>query len=746
MAGDPLQNIPDDMREALSGAVDFTGGSGEFDPGYSDITLEDVLSGAGLFDAFAPNDEEYALRDQDEGAILSEDMSDEGLVTGSEGYQGPALSPEEISRNLFGQRSPSSAQYYPYPNRGKEAILAWGKDLGAREVPSLYKLDKFQSDGLDVLGNPTVKIKAASGNLFYMNSVRSALARDYAHPDKRPKMHIYPEFTGTRVAEVWQGRKWLVEAPDEVLTPMIRMGNKDYFVNELAACLDGSWFIPTRFFEWEGKMWSKGHVAVESEAGLVVHEQPSIKACSMFLRPWPEIEAGLRGHSLFSASSAFAAKMPHPDRALAEGLEVECPPIMVFIDDVSGNTSKQWNVHYSCYMSNGALPRADLEKEINVNFVATSPNASPMEIIKAVCDEMRRSGSCKPFTVYDCEKNRCVLICPWILFLAGDNPMQAELCSHIGLKGNYFCRICKVGGDKDFKCSNDGFASLMKIGEQRTPQDTRESVKAQLVIATHAAAEKPLKQAITASGVKDSFAMPTLNFLIAKGKQLRKSTSSRKALSPEEINKSLYDELMKRQDAPLINPLLDLEGLDVHRDTPVEPLHTHLLGVVKYFWSQTVWQLEKQGHFTTFQARLNSLSRTGLKIPNIMADYMCRYRGSLIGKHFKTISQVMSFAIAGLVDDVLQNAWGAIGRLTVLIWEVEIDDVKAFASTLRTTIEDIIDFAAKLSPGLVTEKNKLHVLLHLPTHIELFGPALVFSTERYESFNHIFRLCSIHSN
>lgn len=101
--------------------------------------------------------------------------------------------------------------------------------------------------------------------------------------------------------------------------------------------------------------------------------------------------------------------------------------------------------------------------------------------------------------------------------------------------------------------------------------------------------------------------------------------------------------------------------------------------MVKYFWAQTVWALDKQGNFATFQARLNSLSRSGLKIPNIMADYMCRYRGSLIGKHFKTISQVMSFAIAGLVDDTLQHAWGAIGRLTVLIWEVEIDDIKRYA-------------------------------------------------------------------
>lgn len=56
------------------------------------------------------------------------------------------------------------------------------------------------------------------------------------------------------------------------------------------------------------------------------------------------------------------------------------------------------------------------------------------------------------------------------------------------------------------------------------------------------------------------------------------------------------------------------------------------------------------------------------------------------------------------------------------------------------------DFAAALSPGLLMLKHKFHILSHLPDHILRFGPALLFSTERYESFNRIFRLCSIHSN
>ena len=59
----------------------------------------------------------------------------------------------------------------------QEAILAWGRNLGAKEVPTLYAVEKFQKTALDMMGNPTERVRAESGNIFYMNSVLHALAR-----------------------------------------------------------------------------------------------------------------------------------------------------------------------------------------------------------------------------------------------------------------------------------------------------------------------------------------------------------------------------------------------------------------------------------------------------------------------------------------------------------------------------------------------------------------------------------------
>ena len=57
----------------------------------------------------------------------------------------------------------------------QEAVLSWGKDLGASNGPSLYALEMFQSEALEAVGNPTEKISAASGNVWYKNSIRTAL-------------------------------------------------------------------------------------------------------------------------------------------------------------------------------------------------------------------------------------------------------------------------------------------------------------------------------------------------------------------------------------------------------------------------------------------------------------------------------------------------------------------------------------------------------------------------------------------
>lgn len=59
-------------------------------------------------------------------------------------------------------------------------------------------------------------------------------------------------------------------------------------------------------------------------------------------------------------------------------------PLIIFMDDVSGNVSKQWNKHIVVYRSNASLPQEMLEKEFCIQFVTGSPHATPMELMTAV--------------------------------------------------------------------------------------------------------------------------------------------------------------------------------------------------------------------------------------------------------------------------------------------------------------------------------------------------------------------------
>jgi hypothetical protein len=58
--------------------------------------------------------------------------------------------------------------------------------------------------------------------------------------------------------------------------------------------------------------------------------------------------------------------MPNPWREKAGGRMVYSVPTIIFMDDVSGNISKQWNKHYVVYLSNANLPREMLEKEFYI--------------------------------------------------------------------------------------------------------------------------------------------------------------------------------------------------------------------------------------------------------------------------------------------------------------------------------------------------------------------------------------------
>lgn len=120
-----------------------------------------------------------------------------------------------------------------------------------------------------------------------------------------------------------------------------------------------------------------------------------------------------------------------------------------------------------------------------------------------------------------------------------------------------------------------------------------------------------------------------------------------------------------------------LPGLDPCQNTPVEILHTILLGIVKYAWHNvhTSWAQPAQDLFVI---HLQSTNIDGLSIPPIQSVYMMHYKNGLISKHFKTLMQTMVFHLHDIVLSDQFQLIKAIGLLGALLWVPKINGMDQY--------------------------------------------------------------------
>ncbi|KAF8501219.1 hypothetical protein JB92DRAFT_3213844 [Gautieria morchelliformis] len=561
-------------------------------------------------------------------------------------------------------------------------------ESGAHDVPSLYALRETQARLRKFGGVTTKRFESSLGNVMYLNDIPEIIAHDYANLQITPLLCFYPEEKEGCVSEIWQMKR-IKELPAEQLTPMVRKGLKDFYVNELAELRSGEYVIP--------HMW------------IIRNNVMCADACQVELTQ---------------------ALMPNPLRAVANGYELYTSFVFLWADDIGGN---------NIYLAHVNVPGRLLQQEYFVRFVATSPHASTPEQFEAVL-EMVRGTQHKPPCTYNAHSH---CLCKFRIAVPGlpaDNPQQSEECSHIGPSGNCKCCRCLVGGPAAVTESDDGYHALHEPGAPRRVVRTIEEIQKQLLKVTEGKLA-PVSAMQTASGVKDRVAQGWIVKVLSKVKAIKADHPSWSHAQVQQAAKEWLDE----QPGQRWSPLLSFPGLDPHGDTPVEILHTVLLGLIKYVWHNlhTSW---KDPERELFIIRLQGTNIDGLTIPPIRVAYMSQYRNALVGKHFKTLMQTVVFHVHGIVSQPQFELIKATGRLGAVLWYHKIRNMVEYLGDLRILVANVLDAFDTVDPTHILDKGKLHILSHLPDDVERFGPAIRYATEVFECFNHVFRMCSVLSN
>jgi hypothetical protein len=618
-------------------------------------------------------------------------------------------------------------------------ILHFAKCMGAANVPSLKGLRKTQKELQAGCGYQPVKVVSSLGNIFYMNDIREVIARDLSNPLVAAHLQFYVEESSC-VSEMYQAERFMEYTPEQ-LTPMFSKGHKHFWIEELAQLSDKTFIIPHTWIIRDGVLTTDASIVARTLDGRwkLTGKESTFNADDLEL-DYNDVLAQF-GPTLVWTDSSLVSPMPNKMRELVDEDE-DLVVVMVtpWADDVSGNKSKQYNKHMNMYAQNSCLPGRLLQQEFHVHYVSASPHASSAEQFAAFRDQVK-STETKPVRSFNAHTNRKCRVILRAPGLPADNPQQSEEACHMGGNANHPCRKCHWGGTKKDKETHQVYHDCHEPGLARNATEIRTELDEQLRLAT-LGQDAAIAARQRASGTKDKITEHWIQKALALVAEIKDKEPCCSSGDIAARVKKWLDE----QPGDKMNPLLDITGLDPSQDTPVEILHSVLLGAFKYIWHfmNTKQWSDKDRHLLAI--RLQSTDISGLTIPPLRASYMFQYKNNLIGKHFKTLMQTLAFHVHDVCTPEEFTLIKAAGDLGARLWIPVIDNMDAYLEDLKVAIANLLDAWDTVDPLRIIVKIKLHLLTHIPDDIRRFGPAVRFATEIQESYNCVFRLCSINSN
>ncbi|KAF7299723.1 hypothetical protein HMN09_00978100 [Mycena chlorophos] len=364
-------------------------------------------------------------------------------------------------------------------SKKQNAAIHWAiQVLGLENLPSDRVMNEIDKQLQPMCGIQSIRYSGKLGHVYYVNDFAAIIAQEMANPSVRKHLRFLPEDKGSKLAEAWQATRWLDELDSDLTTPMHRIGLQDFYVHEPAILRSGDTCIPTWWFERDGQVYARVwrmQQVMDRNGWVVDTSRTHDVSAAQFLVAFPAFIAIHEQRNLAdprlisgvsSAPNTELSPWSHTNplygnrwRSRANGHRVVAFPVWLYCDDTSGNQSKKWNKHNSFLFTAAGLPRRLVHLESNIHFLATSNIAPPLEMLDGIVDQLC-SAQARGIWAWDSVLNEIVLVIPSVLAMLGDNPMQSEFACHIGFRGKFFCRVCKVQGDPaDDEDEEDGGGS-----------------------------------------------------------------------------------------------------------------------------------------------------------------------------------------------------------------------------------------------------------------------------------------------
>ncbi|MGO3048198.1 MAG: hypothetical protein ACTIHF_06790, partial [Streptococcus thermophilus] len=438
-------------------------------------------------------------------------------------------------------------------------------------------------------------------------------------------------------------------------------------------------------------------------------------------------------------------------QGIKKPLKVKLIPIILWSDDTSGGTTKKWNPYETFLMNIAAMELKERNKYDNQFFICTHTKLSAMDMVSPICqdlDILEKEG----IMMYDVTLDETVLVFAPVLFLAGDNVRHAEFCLSKGSSAMCPCRRCFWQADPQ-PSRHNGFAPLrLTMDDFIAPARTNQHLL--------------------------DFAINNLTEMQGDGILL----NNRGRNGGPQLVKS-WDRLGFKLTGA--QSLLKLDALDLTTDTPIEALHTVLLGITKYALNisfgnflNNAQKLEMERHFRNYKSKAYRR--------NLYSSL--RYHKSFLGRDFKIVVQQLptvlgicireseQFQVFAQIDTLasqqlqkLFTVFDHLGDIVSILYmeRVKINlpqylqEIHRIATKLVNALDELthtvlagrrrrhqhsdsngasfeephVFTAYRNMSGSLVNRLKTHLLIHLTEDVTRFASIIHTEAERGEQFN-----------